>query len=232
LAPEVIVPELPEDPADYVRVLSSLNLFETTSYSAEDARRADQYKEEADRLELRASVTDVSEYLRSLDMKIHVARFDVENLTRIAQLTQRSNQFNLTTQRLNEVECRELMLDEQHYMPIYASLSDRFGDHGLISVIVLNYNPDALLIANWLMSCRVLARGVEEYLMAYVVKHALSRGLLRIDADYIPSAKNGMVKNFYQRFGFEQVFDDSGHTRWTLDPTTFQAKMNYIAERQ
>jgi len=68
--------------------------------------------------------------------------------------------------------------------------------------------------------------------MAYVVKHALSRGLLRIDADYIPSAKNGMVKNFYQRFGFEQVFDDSGHTRWTLDPTTFQAKMNYIAERQ
>ncbi len=230
LAPEVIVPEFPEDPADYVRFLSSLNLFETTSYSPEDARRADQYKEEAGRIELRAAVTDVGEYLRSLEMQIRVARFDSENIVRIAQLTQRSNQFNLTTQRLNEGECRELMVDQKRFMPLYASLSDRFGDHGLISVIILKYVSDALIVTNWLMSCRVLARGVEEYLMARVVEIARKRNFQRIQAEYIPSAKNGMVKDFYARFGFEQESDDKGHTRWNLDINSFRPTMTYIQE--
>ncbi len=230
LAPEVIVPEFPEDPADYVQFLSSLNLFETTTFSPEDARRADQYKEEADRLELRTTVTDVGAYLLSLDMQIRVARFDPENIARIAQLTQRSNQFNLTTQRLNEGECREMMLDQEQWLPIYASLADRFGDHGLISVITLRQAPDKLHIVNWLMSCRVLARGVEEYLMAKVVEFALERNLSRIDAEYIPSAKNGMVKEFYSRFGFEQVLDAGGHTHWKLDPHQFQLTPTYIKE--
>lgn len=230
LAPEVIVPEFPEDPADYVRFLSSLNLFEATSFSPEDARRADQYREEASRLELRATATDVGEYLRSLEMRIRIARFDAENIVRIAQLTQRSNQFNLTTQRLNEGECREMMLDEEHFMPLRASLSDRFGDHGLISLITLRYAPDALVIENWLMSCRVLARGVEEFLMARVVEIALQRDLDRIEAEYIPSAKNGMVKEFYAHFGFERVSDENGHTRWNLNINDFQPAMTYIQE--
>ena len=232
LVPEVIVPEMPEDPADYVRYLSSLNLFETTSFSAEDARRADQYKEEADRLELRASVTDVSEYLRSLEMKIKVARFDAENLVRIAQLTQRSNQFNLTTERLNEDQCRALMLDVEGWTPLYASLSDRFGDHGLISVVTLEHGPEALRISNWLMSCRVLSRGVEDFVLGKVVEVARKLGVPRINAEYIPSAKNGMVKDFYARMGFQEVSNENGRTQWVLEPASFEGRSTFMTESE
>jgi FkbH-like protein len=232
LVPEVIVPEMPEDPADYVRYLSALNLFETTSFSAEDARRADQYKEEADRLELRASVTDVSEYLRSLEMKIKVARFDAENLVRIAQLTQRSNQFNLTTERLNEDQCRALMLDVEGWTPLYASLSDRFGDHGLISVVTLEHGPEALRISNWLMSCRVLSRGVEDFVLGKVVEVARKLGVPRINAEYIPSAKNGMVKDFYARMGFEEVSNENGRTQWVLEPASFEGRSTFMTESE
>jgi FkbH-like protein len=232
LVPEVIVPEMPEDPADYVRYLSTLNLFETTSFSAEDARRADQYKEEADRLELRASVTDVSEYLRSLEMKIKVARFDAENLVRIAQLTQRSNQFNLTTERLNEDQCRALMLDVEGWTPLYASLSDRFGDHGLISVVTLEHGPEALRISNWLMSCRVLSRGVEDFVLGKVVEVARKLGVPRINAEYIPSAKNGMVRDFYARMGFEEVSNENGRTQWVLEPASFEGRSTFMTESE
>ena len=230
LLPDVIVPELSEDPADYVRFLSSLNLFETTSYSPADARRAAQYKEEAERLELKASISDVTDYLKSLEMKIRVARFDPDNIPRIAQLTQRSNQFNMTTQRLTEGECREMMLDDETWMPLYASLSDRFGDHGLISVVALRHTREAISIVNWLMSCRVLSRGVEEYLMAKVVKLAIERRVKRIQAEYIPTAKNAMVKGFYSRFGFDLVEEANGHTRWELNPELFQPTPTYITE--
>jgi FkbH-like protein len=230
LVPEVLVPELPDDPADYVRFLSALNLFETTSYSSTDARRAEQYKEEADRLELRESASDIGEYLRSLDMQIRIARFDSDNLARIAQLMQRSNQFNLTTRRLNEEACRQMMLDCHNCVPLYASLADRFGDHGLISVVILQIAENRLDITDWLMSCRVLARGVEECLMNHVVCTARQKGIPTICAEYIPTPKNGMVKSFFGRFGFEQVSDNDGHTRWTIDPTNYQPSTTFIRE--
>jgi FkbH-like protein len=230
LVPEVIVPELPEDPAEYVRFLSALNLFETTSYSSADARRADQYKEEADRLALRDGASDITEYLQSLDMRIQIGRFDPHNIARIAQLMQRSNQFNLTTRRLNEEMCRQQMLDVQNSVPLYASLEDRFGDHGLISVVILETNADALNITDWLMSCRVLARGVEEYLMNYVISTAREKGLSRVCAEYIPTSKNSMVKGFFARFGFEQVSDDHGRTLWTINPSRYQPAITFIRE--
>jgi FkbH-like protein len=230
LLPEVIVPELPEDPADYVRFLSSLNLFETTSYSAEDSRRADQYKEEADRLELRASMSDIGEYLRSLDMRIRVGRFDPPSLPRITQLIQRSNQFNLTTRRLNEEACRRLMLDEEKCMPLCAILSDRCGDQGLISIVILQFSGKVMTISDWLMSCRVLARGVEEYLMNYVIDIALRKNIRRINAMYIPTAKNSMVKGFFARFGFLQVCAPNGAVHWTLDPVSYQPAATVIRE--
>ena len=230
LLPEVIVPELPEDPADFVRCISSLNLFETTSYSAEDSRRADQYKEEADRLELRASMSDIGEYLRSLDMRIRVGRFDPPNLSRIAQLIQRSNQFNLTTRRLNEEACRRLMLDEEECMPLCAILSDRCGEQGLISIVILQFSGEVMTISDWLMSCRVLARGVEEYLMNYVIDIALQKNIRRINAMYIPTAKNSMVKDFFAQFGFLQVGAANGSVHWTLDPVSYQPAATVIQE--
>jgi FkbH-like protein len=221
LVPEVIVPDLPEDPADYVRVLSELNLFETISFSAEDLNRAELYRAEAARREQQTQFGSASEFLASLDMRIVVSRFDPFHLPRIAQLIQRSNQFNLTTHRYSESECAALMEDSR-YVPLYVKLSDRLGDHGLIGIVVLEPTPEKLWIRDWLMSCRVLARGVEQYLMNLVVEQACSLGVAQISGEYIPTAKNGMVSEFFAQFGFTRTSENNGHTVWLLDVNSYQ----------
>jgi FkbH-like protein len=230
ILPEVLVPELPEDPADYVKVLSELNLFETTSVSKEDGARADLYRAEFDRRSAASTFSNFEEYLISLDMRIDVARFEQSRLNRIAQLLQRSNQFNLTTHRYNEREC-EVMMQDPTCIPLYASLRDRFGDHGLISVIVARPDPaeNRLEITDWLMSCRVLARGVEGYLMNYVVREAARLNLEFVSGTYIPTAKNAMVKEFFAKFGFTKVRETAdGTTRWQLRLTDHSHRKTYI----
>jgi FkbH-like protein len=230
MLPDVIVPELPEDPAEYVRALSEFNLFETSSFSSEDTVRSELYQREADRLALKSTVSSIDEYLQSLDMRITVARFEPAKIPRIAQLIQRSNQFNLTTHRYNEGECETMMRDEANFLPLYASLSDRFGDHGLISVVILKVNPAELEILDWLMSCRVLTRGVEQFLMNRVAAVANEMGLRRVLGQYIPTAKNGMVKEFYAQFGFQNVLESNGCTQWQLDPQAYRMQPVYITE--
>ncbi len=200
--PGVIVPELPEDPADYVRALCELNLFETTSFSNEDVSRAALYKQEAERREAQTTYTDVTEFLKSLDMRITLGRFETTQISRISQLFLRSNQFNLTTHRYSEAEC-EALLRNQACIPLQASLADRFGDHGLISLVVAWPEGDTLRVSDWLMSCRVLGRGVEHYLMNHVFAIALDLGLSFVSGEYVPTTKNGMVKDFWAQFGFE-----------------------------
>jgi FkbH-like protein len=230
LVPEVIVPELPEDPADYVQAVSQLNLFESSSFSAEDVARAGLYKQEAERRELQTSFSNIDDYLKSLDMKIEAARFEKSKISRIAQLIQRSNQFNLTTHRYSEAECEQMMLNHQECVPLYASLRDRFGDHGLISIVILRLLPESVEISDWLMSCRVLARGVEHALMTRVVGIANSRNARQITGDYIPTAKNAMVKDFYAQFGFSKVEGTEGRSQWHLDPAAYQPRAIHITE--
>src|SRR5258708_37527019 len=160
LGPAVVVPELPEEPADYVRAISELNLFETTSFSAEDAQRTEMYRAQAGRREEQAGFASVEEFLQSLDMRITVGRFDAFHLPRISQLMQRSNQFNLTTRRLSEIECDALM-DDAACLPLYAKLADRLSDHGLLSIVTVETKPDTATLAtrDWLRNSRVLARG-------------------------------------------------------------------------
>lgn len=230
--PNVIVPELPEDPADYVRAICELNLFETASFSAEDTRRSELYQREAERLALKSSAASIVEFLESLDMKLEVDRFRQERIPRIAQLIQRSNQFNLATHRYTEAECEMMMRDEARFLPLYACLSDRFGDHGLISVVVLHVKPAELEILDWLMSCRVLTRGVEQFLMNRVMDIAIQKGLPRVSGRYIPTPKNGLVKEFYAQFGFENVAESNGCTRWQLDTAAYRPRQVYIKEGQ
>jgi FkbH-like protein len=215
LVPEVIVPELPEDPSDYVRCLADLNLFETAVFSDEDLRRSEMYKLEAERRSVAASFASVEEYLESLDMRIAVSRFDRFHLPRIAQLIQRSNQFNLTTRRRSEAECEALMHDST-VLPLYVNLSDRLGDHGLISVVILQTIGWDLHITDWLMSCRVLARGVEQYAMNQVFAFASQMGISRVIGQYIPTAKNGMVRDFFQEFGFTRISEEHGQSDWQM----------------
>ena len=228
LVPGMVVPELPEDPADFVRAISELNLFETTSFSAEDSQRTELYRAQAERREAQAGFASLDEFLRSLDMRIQVARFDSFHLPRIAQLMQRSNQFNLTTRRLSEAGCGALMNDSR-WLPLYATLADRLGDHGLISIVTVEACPEELAIRDWLMSCRVLGRGVEAFLMNRVMEHARQLGLSRVTAQFIPTPKNGMVKDFFQQFGFAKVDDQpNGETRWTALTAKYQPRDTFL----
>jgi FkbH-like protein len=225
MLPEVIVPELPEDPANFVSYLSELNLFETAYLSSEDRQRAAQYRHEAKRRAAAAEFISLEDYLRSLDMRASVARFDALHLPRIAQLMQRSNQFNLCTRRLTEVQCAALAQDPT-YVPLYAKLADRFGDHGLICVIVLECTADALVIRDWLMSCRVLTRGVEQLLMNYVFARAAQLRVRRVMGEYIPTPKNALVRDFFPQSGFARVTPTGN--QWTLDVTAYRPRDTFI----
>jgi FkbH-like protein len=215
--PTMIVPELPEDPAGYVKALTELNLFETTTHSAADAQRTDQYRDQARRDVERLSFANVSEYLQSLEMKITLGRFDAFSLPRIAQLIQRSNQFNLTTRRYSEPECQAFMEDVEGSVPLWVSLKDKFGDLGLVLVAICRVSPDELEIDSFLMSCRVLQRGVEQHAMNTIFAAAQRRGVRRVVGRYIPTAKNSMVKDFYRGFGFKSRGEDAhGASTWEL----------------
>jgi FkbH-like protein len=162
-------------------------------------------------------------------MRITVGRWDEFHLPRIAQLIQRSNQFNLATRRLTEVQCASLMKDTERWTPLYASLSDRLGDHGLISVVTCEKVGDELAIRDWLMSCRVLKRTVEQYLMTEVFHIARTAGLRRVTGDFIPTARNSMVSEFFAQFGFHAVFrESSGQSHWALDVAEFEPPVTYI----
>jgi len=202
--PDVVVPELPEDPANYVSCLSELNLFETAAASSLDSDRTAAYRDQARRESARLEFQNLDDYLRSLEMKATLARFDSFHLPRIAQLIQRSNQFNLTTRRYSEAECESFMADTSVF-PFWISLADKFGDNGLILVAICRDSRDALDVDSFLMSCRVLQRGVEQLAMNTIVDVARRRGLRRVTGRYVPTAKNGMVKDFYRRFGFEAI---------------------------
>jgi FkbH-like protein len=225
LVPEVIVPELPEDPSGVVAYLSQLNLFETTAFSAEDGQRAGQYQREARRRESAVGSASVEDFLRSLEMRITLSRFDAFHLPRISQLMQRSNQFNLCTRRLTEMECRALM-ENDSYLPLYATLADRFGDHGLICVVVLERTGDTLMIRDWLMSCRVLTRGVEQFVMNHVFEYAVRTGLTQVAGEYVPTAKNAMVQDFFRQFGFSRA--SAAANQWVLDAAAYEARTTFI----
>jgi len=186
------------------------------------------YRAEAERREAQASFGSADEFLQSLEMKMVVARFDAFHLPRIAQLIQRSNQFNLTTHRYSEADCEALMKDEKA-IPLYAKLSDRLGDHGLIGVVVLAAGKDELIITDWLMSCRVLARGVEQTLMNLVVEKARDLKLSRICGEYIKTSKNQMVEDFFGRFGFIRAGGDDKHAYWQLNTSEYQFKETFIS---
>jgi FkbH-like protein len=227
LLPGVIVPELPEEPAEYVRAICELNLFETSSFSAEDSQRTEMYRQRAKSQAIQSSFSNVEEYLQSLDMEITVNRFQKEKIGRIAQLLQRSNQFNLTTQRRGEAECEALMHDPDCY-PLYAELRDKLGDHGLISIVVARHGEGELVLTDWLMSCRVLTRGVEQFLMNHCVEYAASRNYKWVVGSYRPTAKNGMVKDFYAQFGFIPTPQPDGGTEWRLDVASYRPANVYL----
>jgi FkbH-like protein len=204
LVPEVCVPEMPEDPAEFVPYLESLNLFEALQFSEEDRQRTGFYRANVQREEAQTQFTDVNEYLKSLEMSAEFERFDDEHLPRIAQLVQRTNQFNLTTIRHTAAELKAFA-ESPDYFPFYVTLADRFGDNGLISVVIGKRDGDALDIVAWLMSCRVIARRLEEFVLDRLVETARAAGLKRLRGRFVPTKKNEIVAKHYEKLGFAPV---------------------------
>jgi FkbH-like protein len=234
LIPQIIVPELPEEPSLYVRTVSELNLFETASHSILDSQRNLLYRDQQRRQAESGRFADLNEYLQSLDTVATFQRFEQANMSRIVQLLQRSNQFNLTTRRYAESECEAMMREQDRFFPFTITLCDRFGDFGLISIVILRLDrrDRAVEIDTFLMSCRVLQRGVEEYAMNKAFEYAQRGGYERVVGRYIPTAKNGMVKNFFERFGFLPI-EGSGieGSEWSLDVRDYLPRKVFIREQ-
>lgn len=205
----ITVPELPDDPALYLEYLYSLNLFETASYSVADKDRTRQYQVEAQRVQLARTFDSEEAFLHSLNMRSVITGFTAFNTPRVAQLTQRSNQFNLRTIRYTEADIAALAADAS-VIDLAFTLEDRFGDNGLIAVVVMRpLDGDTLFIDSWLMSCRVLRRGVENFVLNTMVERARAAGYHRLIGEYIPTPKNRMVEHHYVSLGFQLMPADA-----------------------
>jgi len=227
----ITVPELPDDPSEYVLYLRKLNLFETISYSKEDSKRTKQYQNEAKRVELKKNFDSVDEYLKSLKMVSEYGSFKDYYIPRIAQLTQRSNQFNMRTVRYTEKDI-ERIKNSNDYITLYFTLKDKFGDNGLISVLILKKNDDkSLFIDTWIMSCRVLKRGMEYFVINKLVDLAKEQGYTKIIGEYIPTSKNGLVKDLYKECGFSKTVLHEKYNKndtWILYVDKYITKKVYI----
>ena len=220
--PMVSVPELPEEPALYPHRLAEAGYFEAVSLTADDLKRSSQYQANAARDSLRAEATDLDSYLRSLDMQLQWARFDQVNLPRIVQLINKTNQFNLTTRRYTETEVASL-LDDTEALTLHLRLVDRLGDNGIIGIVIgRRVDEQEIELDTWLMSCRVLGRGVERATLNVVMEEASRLGAKRLRGIFRPTSKNTMVKDHYPNLGFREIpSPEDGVLHWNLEVDNF-----------
>lgn len=224
--PGICVPELPEDPADYLEYLYSLNLFETISFSFEDTERTKLYQIEAQRNLIQQKFTNEDDFLKSMNMLSLVQPFNKFNTPRVAQLSQRSNQFNLRKVNYTDADIEALALSENHFTFAF-TLEDKFGDNGLICVVILQKeNSHTVFINTWLMSCRVLKRGMEHFVLNTIATFAKEQGFGILKGEYLPTAKNDMVKDHYFNLGFEKNND-----YWELPLINYEQKKCFIKNR-
>ena len=223
----ITVPELPENPEDYLEDLYSLNLFETASYSNLDKDRTKQYQVEAQRVSLSKSFTNEADFLKSLNMVSVVSGFTKFNTPRVAQLSQRSNQFNLRTVRYTDADI-EALANDPNVIDLSFTLEDKFGDNGLIAVVIMKpLDKETLFVDTWFMSCRVLKRGMENFTLNTMVEKAKAAGYKKIIGEYLPTPKNKMVENHYPGLGFT-IIQGSETARYELNVDDYQDRECYI----
>lgn len=226
--PEVAVPELPDDVADYPARVAAAGYFEAISFTSDDATRGRNYALNAERKAAMSQATDMEGYLRGLEMVMTATRIGAAELTRSTQLINKTNQFNLTTRRYSEAEV-ERIANDPGAVALAIRLADKFGDNGLISVVLARpdsrIGADELLIDSWLMSCRVLGRQVEDAVLEVLASAAAAAGYRALIGEYRPTERNGMVAEHYPRLGFAQhppladATSDATFWRYALDCT-------------
>ena len=221
--PDVGVPELPDDAALYPRVLAAAGYFEAVAFTKDDQQRADQYQANMDRNALQGSSRDTGTFLKSLQMELSLRPFDQIGRPRITQLINKTNQFNLTTRRYSESQVAAMEAESDTFT-IQARLIDRFGDNGMISVVICCNNGSNWEIDTWLMSCRVINRRVEEAIFAYLVAAAQKAGAKTLTGRHIPSGRNKLVADHYQKLGFTNCGSEAdGVSVWCYDVADYKA---------
>lgn len=212
---------------NYIKTLDKGGYFEVTNFSDDDIKRNDMYVANAKRAKLNKSFENYEDYLLSLDMSAQIKEFEDIYLPRITQLTNKSNQFNLTTKRYQEQEIKDVKISENH-IGLYGKLSDKFGDNGIITVVIGRRENKTLHMELWLMSCRVLKRDMEFAMMDDVVKRAKDKGVDKIKGYYYKTAKNNMVSEFYAKFGFKKIDQQGDDSIWELNIADYTDKNKVI----
>jgi FkbH-like protein len=235
--PQVAVPEIGEDPAHYVRCLADAGYFEALSFTGDDRERAKQYQANLQREALQGAAQSMDEFLAGLAMSVVYGPVGTVDQPRVTQLLNKTNQFNTTTRRYTpeEVATRATAAD---HLVLQFRLADRFGDNGLVSVLLLCPDPDddgALQIENWVMSCRVFGRQLEHEALNIAAEAALGRGFQRLNASFVPTKKNGVIAKLFATLGFEPGGAEGGAngetTRWTLDLAARETLPTHITRR-
>ena len=214
--PEIDVLELPADPAHYARTLWDYLGFESATFTAEDAGRTDQYRARAAVTQLEQSIGSVEDLWESLDMQATIAPFNELDLPRIIQLIGKTNQFNLTTRRYNQAQV-EAIVRNPACLHFTLRLRDRFAEHGLVSLLIAIQQGQMFEIDTWLMSCRVIGRSVEQSMLAHLCQQAADHGVTRLRGLYLPTAKNGLVKDLYAKLGFVLSGERDGGVVWDYE---------------
>ena len=200
--PLITVPDLPKDPSNYLSFLIDQNFFETVTSSNIDKERTKLYQIEYERVKSKENFTDLSDYMINLNMKSRVQLLNSFNIPRVSQLSNRSNQFNLRTIRYDDDDLIQIMNSNDSYGLVF-DLKDKFGDYGIISFLILKKtSTHEVFIENWAMSCRVLERGMENFIINYLQDFCRSKNIKLITAEYLKTSKNSIVKNLYKKLGF------------------------------
>lgn len=224
--PEVAVPRM-GTPEQYIRILDHSGYFEMTNFSEDDTKRNQMYLDNAKRSMEQEHFADYQDYLQSLEMSATIRSFDEIHMARIAQLTNKSNQFNLTTLRCTQGDITA-MANSDAFITLYGRLSDKFGDNGLVTVVVGEKIESSLHIRLWLMSCRVLKRDMEYAMMDCLVEKCAKEGIFNIIGYYYKTAKNGMVKDFYGTQGFTQISETENESIWELNHLEEYKNKNHV----
>jgi FkbH-like protein len=225
----IAVPEVGAEVSRYAAILDAGRYFEPISMSKEDLSRTALYEANAARASSEAQFANYGEYLDSLEMQAEIAEFKPVYLERITQLTNKTNQFNLTTRRYTQADIEAIAADP-NYIGIYGRLLDRFGDNGLVSIVLGHREGDELELDLWLMSCRVLKRDMEQAMLDVLVERARAANIRTLKGFYLPTKKNGMVANHYEKLGFAPVSLDSetNASAWSLDVPSYAARNRHI----
>ena len=220
--PNLSVPEINNDPSKYKRDIVTPGYFDVLTYSKEDSKRTQTYRSNIKRHNLLQKSVDINSYLTSLNMKSNMSKFKIKNIERIVQLFLRSNQFNLTTTRYQKKDVINFIKNNSSYT-LQVDLSDKFGQNGIVSLLVGNFSNNSLVIENWVMSCRVLSRTLEQAMLKKIIYDLKKKNINQIIGYYKPSSKNKLVIDHYKNLNFKIFKKTKEKTSWVLNLNNYKA---------